>query len=105
MQDGKLPTDGSQHRPPGRALNIDAGILQAFGVRWLDENKAAVAALPVGTVIAVNMATDDFVHGSSGLTAMDRFEEAFGLGVVAWVHETGIPISLGGGLCQLRSAT
>ena len=105
MQDGKLQRQRTSVRPPGSASKIDVNALREFGDRWLDENKTAIASLPVGTVVAVRMDTGDFVCGSSGLTAMDTFEETFGLGIVAWVHEIGVPITLGGGLCQLRSDT
>ena len=53
--------------------------------------------------LAVNIANGDYVTAPNGLLAMDLFEQRFGMKAVAWVHEIGVPISLGGGLWALSS--
>ena len=74
-----------------------------FERAWSNRNGQALADMPVGTVVAVNMADGSYVTASDGLTAMDLFEERFGTEAIAWVHEVGVPISIGGGLWALSS--
>ena len=85
--------------------SLDAEEIAAFGSRWLAAHKAQVSAMPTGTGLAVDMSSGKYVSASNCLSAMDLFEETFGLQAIAWVHEVGVPISLGGGLWQLRSDT
>lgn len=73
------------------------------GEAWLHDNRPTVSALSHGTVIALNVANGKFVTGRNGLEAMDKFEAEFGTEARAWVHEVGVPITLGGGIWALSS--
>lgn len=76
--------------------------IKAFSDQWLREHRSVVDSMPDGTVLAVDMSSGDFVKASTGLAAMDTFEETFGPKAVAWVFEVGVPITLGCGLWQLK---
>lgn len=76
-----------------------------FGQAWAIEHAALLDSLPRGTVIAVNITDGQYVTADSALLAMDRFEDCFGLEAIAWVHEVGVPISVGVGLWALSSET
>lgn len=93
-----VTTDGLPRR-----VHLYVQSVREFGDRWLDQHRSIVASLPIGAVLAVDMDSSRHVVAVSGLAAMDLFEATFGLNAVAWVHEVGVPISLGGGLWQLRS--
>ena len=89
--------------------------------RFLQNEIGALGFLPLGTVVAVKVTVgvqaDElplegvydglteglFVSAPNGLLAMDLFEERFGKDAIAWVHEIGVPITLGGGLWALSS--
>jgi hypothetical protein len=86
-----------------RLARIREDDIGRFGDNWLAKNKSLVESLKVGTVLAVNMCDGAHVTAPNGLVAMDRFEATFGREAIAWVFEVGIPISLGGGLWQLKS--
>ena len=92
-------------KSPEMMASLDEAALRSFGERWIGRHRAFINSLPNGTVLAVDMTSEECVSAASGLEAMDKFEAAFGGEAVAWVHEVGIPISLGGGLWQLRSGT
>jgi hypothetical protein len=74
-----------------------------IGEAWLRDNAVLIAAYFPGTVIAINTGTGEHVSASDGLAAMDLFEERFGAGAIAWVHEIGVPITVGSGYCGLYS--
>jgi hypothetical protein len=90
---------GDAGRPPRPSLQE----LIDFERTWSDQNRALLDSLPRGTAVAVNMTTGDYVTAPNGLKAMDLFEERFGTSVWAWVHEVGVPITIGGGLWALSS--
>jgi hypothetical protein len=77
--------------------------LKAFGEAWLGTHQTIVATLPVGTILAVNLADGRYVTAANGVAAMSQFETQFGKDAWAWVHEVGVPITLGGGLWSLSS--
>jgi hypothetical protein len=77
--------------------------LSRFKELWNTRHQAALASLPRGTGIAVDMATGLYVTGDDRLEASDRFEELFGSGRDALSQEVGVPITLGGGLWALQS--
>ena len=70
----------------------------ARGEAWLERSSHAMGDCPAGTVIAVDLGTGAFVKATSGLEAMDLFEETFGTDAQAWVHQIGVPISGGSGI-------
>jgi hypothetical protein len=74
-----------------------------FERAWSAKNRALLDSLPRGTAVAVNMANGEYITAPNGLIAMDLFEARYGTGVWAWVHEVGVPITIGGGLWALSS--
>lgn len=77
--------------------------LAEFGKAWLARHADVVAGTAVGTVIAVRFPDGAYVTAATGLSAIDAFEERFGKDARGWMHEVGVPISLGCGLWQLSS--
>jgi hypothetical protein len=77
--------------------------VMSSGQSWLAANEMLVRQLPTGTVIAIHLASGAHVLGKDGLDAMDHFVARFGKEAVAWVHEVGVPVRLGGGLWPLSS--
>ena len=73
-----------------------------IAVKLADDVVAETADTPMDS-IARNIANGNYITAPNGLAAMDVFEERFGKSAVAWVHEIGVPISLGGGLWALSS--
>ena len=81
---------------------IDA---QAFGEEWIRENQALLNRLPMGTVVIVCVGSGAYITAGSSLAALELFAERFGKHARGWSFEVGVPITLGGGLWQLRSDT
>lgn len=83
--------------------SVSTESLLAFSELWLARHRSIVRSLGIGTVLAVDLGSGMYVTATSTLVAMDRFEEAFSTERAAWVHEVGVPVTLGGGLWALRS--
>ena len=77
--------------------------LRAFKASWCDQHRGVIAGLPRGVCLAVNMADGTFVTAENGLAVMDKFEAKYGEHAFAWVHEVGVPLSIGLGLWSLSS--
>ena len=78
-----------------RARNEEVG--QA-GKLWLEQKRAEIDALPVGTVVIFNVATGEYVTGLDYLVASDDFHRTFGEEMPGFVHRVGRPVFVGGGL-------
>ena len=91
----------AQQRPSSFQL-VDP---ENFGLQWRQETRALVDGLPVGTTVIVSVGSGQHVTAHTGLAAMELFRQRFGDRAVGWMFEVGVPITLGGGLCQLRSDT
>jgi hypothetical protein len=89
---------------PDQARIATSPQLAEFVRTWCQQHQPVLSALPVGTVVAVNLADGSYVTAADGLTALDLFEQRYGPKAMAWVHEVGVPISIGGGLWALSSA-
>lgn len=77
--------------------------MSRFSELWLTRHEKVVHALPHGHTIVVDYATGHYVTDARALDAMDRFDALFGKGRPAWMHDIGIPITLGSGLWALSS--
>ncbi len=76
--------------------------LSRFKELWNTRHQGALALLPRGTHVIVDMATGLYVTGGS-FEAWDRFEQLFGGARQALSQEVGVPVTLGGGLWALQS--
>jgi len=69
------------------------------GKRWKEEKATEFAALPVGTVVMINVVNGNYVTAGSDLEAMDKFDQTFGKGTtLAYSFQVGRPIFIGGGI-------
>jgi hypothetical protein len=102
---GAVSPDVGQMRPDpsGRNAAADMERIAILGQAWVARNTELLASMPPKTVVAINVATDEFVSATDGLTAMDLFEARFGKGVYAWLHHNDGPITIGGGYWALFS--
>ena len=92
-----------REQPTGVVSDDEVERIGSLGKAWVAANADTLASLPRKAVIAINVATGEFVSASDSLTALDQFEERFGKGVTAWVHHNDGPITVGGGLWALSS--
>lgn len=89
--------------PSPESYAVTTRRLSRFKELWNTRHQAALALLPRGTGITVDMATGLYVTGDSRLEASDHFEALFGGAREALSQEVGVPITLGGGLWALQS--
>ena len=69
------------------------------GKRWRQEKAAEFDALPVGTVVMINVVNGSYVTAQDRLAAMDKFHQTFGNGTtLAYSFEVGRPVFIGGGI-------
>ena len=69
------------------------------GKRWQEEKAAEFAALPVGTVVMINVVNGSYVTASNRIEAMDKFDQTFGKHTtLAFSFEVGRPVFIGGGI-------
>jgi hypothetical protein len=104
-----LPDLISLHARVGRAVErarqaeaagqVSRGV--EMGEAWMRTNGSIVGGLVHGTVIAVNVADGRYVTASSRVDALDAFEAEFGASAAAFIHEVGVPATVGGGFWTL----
>lgn len=69
------------------------------GIRWLEDKAEELAGLPKGTLVIFNVINGKYVTASNRLEAMDKFHQLFGdNNTLAFVHEVGGRVFIGGGL-------
>jgi len=67
------------------------------GPAWVEKFEPELSKLPVGTVVAINCVTGEYVTGKGLSEASDAFESRFGK-TVGWIHEVGGGFFVGGGI-------
>lgn len=82
--------EGVERRARMRAENQYAG---EMGQAWVKRHETEFARLPMGTHVAINCRTGEFVLGRTGLEAAAEFERRFGK-----AKELGYMIEIGGGI-------
>jgi hypothetical protein len=93
---------GLADRPSPESDEVTVRRLSRFKELWNTRHQGALASLPRGTNVIVDMATGLYVTGDN-FAAWDRFEALFGGTRQALSQEVGVPITLGGGLWALQS--
>jgi hypothetical protein len=69
------------------------------GERWRQEKASELEALPVGTVVMINVVSGAYVTATTHIEAMDKFDQTFGKGVtIDYTFEVGRSTFIGGGL-------
>ena len=69
------------------------------GERWRQEKAAEFDALPVGTVVMINVVNGKHVTAGDRIEAMDKFDQAFGKGIsIGYSFQVGRPTFIGGGI-------
>ena len=68
------------------------------GGEWVRSKRAELDALPVGTVVVIDVATGEMVIGKTWLEAHHDFVERFGKGTLGYVHRIGERTFIGGGI-------
>ena len=69
------------------------------GERWRQEKAAEFDAIPVGTVVMINVVNGKYVTAGDRIEAMDKFDQSFGQGVtIGYTFEVGRPTFIGGGI-------
>lgn len=81
----------------------EIGAIGDQGRACVANNAALLASLPARAVVAINVATGEFVSANDSLSAMDLFEARFGSEAWAWVDHNDGPVTVGGGLWALSS--
>ena len=99
----KVASTEKPEQSTGLVSDEDVERIASRGKAWVAANADALASLPRNAVVAINVATGEFVSAADSLSAMDMFEERFGKDAWAWVHHNDGPITVGGGLWALSS--
>ena len=74
----------------------------AEGQRWADEKAAEFEALPMGTIVMINVVNGEYVTADDRLQAIDKFHQKFGRHTtLSFSFEIGRPVIIGGGLLAL----
>jgi hypothetical protein len=68
------------------------------GMIWVTRKKAELDALPLGTVVVIDIATGEYVTGTSFLETNPAFNQRFGSSALGFVHRVGERTFIGGGI-------
>ena len=68
------------------------------GERWLEEKRAEIDRLAVGTVVVIDVATGEYITAATRIEAMDEYDRRIGPDRPGFIHQVGRRIFLGGGL-------
>lgn len=68
------------------------------GEKWVARRWSELALLAKGTVVIIDIATGEYVTGSTYLEASPRFTKRFGSAALGFVHRVGERSLIGGGI-------
>ena len=80
-------------------LKARVEFMGAEAARWKKHHAAALAALPEGTEVIINLISGEYVTGADWHEAREVYDQRFGAGnTLSHSYTVGRPLFVGGGL-------
>jgi hypothetical protein len=76
----------------------EARASRIYADKWLKDNAALIATLPVRTAIVICVESGEYVTASTRVDALVAFEKRFGKQAQGFLHEVGHRTFIGGGI-------